>query len=108
MSNNFTHKHISCSENGKKSVSLSRKILCAVLSAVMVLSATGCSRGYISSYNDNAGRSSFSLTAVSADFSGKAGLFAQDIPVPGEGISLNIGTNSASALFDLDSGTTVV
>lgn len=108
MSNNSTHKHISCSENGKKALSLSRKILCAVLSLLMVFSMTGCSRGYISSYSDNAGRSSFSLTAVSADFSGKARLFAQDMCVPGEGISLSIGKNNASALFDLDGGMTVV
>ena len=108
MSNNCTHKHISCSENGNRTVFLSRKILCAVLSALIVLSMTGCSRGYISSYSDNSGRSSFSLTAVSADFSGRAGLYAQDMPVPGEGISLNIGKNNASALFDLDGGTTVV
>ena len=74
---------------------------------------TGCSRGYISSYSDNINKSSFSLTglsAVSADFSGKAKLFAETerLAVPGEGSSLDVGVLHASGLFDIEGGTTVV
>ena len=74
---------------------------------------TGCSRGYISSYSDNINKSSFSLTglsAVSADFSGKAKLFAETerLAVPGEGSSLDVGVLNASGLFDIEGGTTVV
>ena len=69
---------------------------------------TGCSRGYISSVNDNAGKSSFALTSVSVDFSGRTSLFAEKMCVPGEGEPLDIGKNSASALFDLVNGKTII
>lgn len=69
---------------------------------------TGCSRGYISSVNDNAGKSSFALTSVSVDYCGRTSLFAEKMCVPGEGYSLDIGKNSASALFDLEHAKTVI
>lgn len=48
------------------------------------------------------------MTAVSADFCGRAALFAEDIPVPGEGEALDIGTVTAGGLFDLEGGRTVI
>ena len=103
-----TLRHFSCSGKRGKPCFLFRRVFCAVLSTVLIFALTGCSRGYISSYNDNISRSSFSLTAVSADFSGRTDLFAKDMCVPGEGAALNIGKNYASALFDLDGGITVI
>lgn len=84
------------------------RFLCAFLAVIAAFSMTGCSRGYISSYNDNVNRSAYTLTAVSADFSGRAELFAEDIAVPGEGESLDVGNLYASGLFDLDGGKTVI
>lgn len=84
------------------------RCLCAVAAAWICLTASGCSRGYISSYSDNISRSSCSLTAVSADFSGTGTLFAEHLPVPGEGDQADIGSVYASGLFDLKGGKTVV
>lgn len=108
MMNLSTLRHFSCSGKRGKPCFLFRRVFCAVLSTALIFALTGCSRGYISSYNDNISRSSFSLTAVSADFSGRTELFAKDMCVPGEGAALNIGKNYASALFDLDGGITVI
>lgn len=87
------------------------RFLCSFLIAACALTTTGCSRGYISSYNDNIHRSNYSLTAVSAapaSFNGRAKLFAEGIAVPGEGSALDIGTVYGAALFDLDGGKTVI
>ena len=87
------------------------RFLCAFLMLAASLSMTGCSRGYISSYSDNINRSSYSLTgvsAVSANFNGKAKLYAEDMAVPGEGTVLDIGPVNAAGLFDLEGGRTVI
>lgn len=85
------------------------RVLLRLLPAVLlVLCMTGCSRGYLSSYSDNIRRSACSLTAVSADFGGYASLYAEGMPVPGEGNALDIGSVYAHGLFDLDDGHTVV
>lgn len=87
---------------------LSVRSIFVTLSMTAALALTGCSRGYISSYSDNLSRSSCSLTAVSADFSGKTPLFAENMGVPGEGAALDIGSVYASGLFDLEGGRTVI
>jgi D-alanyl-D-alanine carboxypeptidase (penicillin-binding protein 5/6) len=87
------------------------RFLCALVIVILSISMTGCSRGYISSYSDHVRRSSFSptaMTAVSAEFSGKADLYAEDLAVPGEGKAVDVGSLKASGLFDLEGGKTVV
>jgi len=83
-----------------------RRGMVPALLIVFILS--GCSRGYISAYSDNLNRSSWSLTAVTADFGGTVSLYAEDLPVPGEGGALDIGPVYAAGLFDLDDGHTVI
>lgn len=78
------------------------RFLCALVIVILSISMTGCSRGYISSYSDHVRRSSFSptaMTAVSAEFSGKADLYAEDLAVPGEGKAVDVGSLKASGLF---------
>lgn len=94
----------------KKSVRPVR-FLCAFIIMASVFLMTGCSRGYISSYSDNVNRSSYSLTGlstVSADFSEKAKLYAEDLAVPGEGSSMDVGQLYASGLFEIKKGRTVI
>lgn len=87
------------------------RFLCAFLMIAASFAMTGCSRGYISSYSDNINRSAFSLTgvsAVSADFSGKTKLYAEDLAVPGEGSEADVGNLYASGLFNIEDGKTVI
>ena len=107
---NLFMKYFRTGAAGKKGVRPVR-FLCAFIAAAAALTMTGCSRGYISSYSDNINKSSYSLTglsAVSADFTGKAKLFAEDKAVPGEGSPLDAGQLTASGLFDIDDGKTVI
>lgn len=84
------------------------RIICIVTLFSVAAASTGCSRGYISAYSDNLSRSSCSMTAVSADFSGFTALFAEDFAVPGEGGKAEAGDVFAAGLFDLQDGKTVV
>lgn len=108
MNNNKRTLITSRTDKCGKSVFLYGRFLCAVMTVLVAISASGCSRGYISSYNDNINRNSFSLTEVSADYIGKVPLFAAEICVPGEGAALDIGSNKASGLFDLENGKTLI
>ena len=100
---NLFMKYFRTGAAGKKGVRPVR-FLCAFIAAAAALTMTGCSRGYISSYSDNINKSSYSLTglsAVSADFTGKAKLFAEDKAVPGEGSPLDAGQLTASIMTAL-------
>lgn len=85
-----------------------RLVLFVLFPIISSLLLCGCSRGYISSYRDNARRSFCSLTEASIEYAGFAPLYAQGMCVPGEGASLDVGSVSAAGLFDLGSGKTLV
>ena len=97
-----------CTDGTRNKKVLSVRFLCLFCTLSALILMTGCSRGYISAYSDNISKSSFSLTAVSADYSGYTDLFAEHMCVPGEGKFLDIGTVYASGLFDIQSGRTVI